>query len=286
MKFIISLKGGLKIFFNATGHCPYLLQSSWGLGIVEFSKIEDERGLFLSRIPNVQSCWKGEVLYQEGLTQQSLTTEQVASTGKAQVLGMEHPGVITLGLRGRVEKDILGKNPRFPVVSVQRGGEATIHNRGQLVIYPIVPVKAWNMGVRDFVELLMGSTEAFFSELGVETFRKKEPGLYTSQGKLAFLGLQVQRGITSHGLAINVFNDLRAFQNIAVCGVSRQPMDSLADIAKGQSLAELFALWVDCFEDGLIEAGGDWWAPQNTELLEPMARIQRPPSKTAPRNMP
>ena len=103
------------------------------------------------------------------------------------------------------------------------------------------------MGVRDYVETLMVTTEKFFLSQGVQVFRKDEPGLYTDKGKIAFFGIQVRRGNTQHGLALNLENDLQVFRQIAVCGVAGESLDRLENHCAIKDLKSQFEKWCEVF---------------------------------------
>jgi lipoate-protein ligase B len=103
-------------------------------------------------------------------------------------------------------------------VNTDRGGQATIHNRGQLVLYPIIPLREWNVGVRQYVDALERATALFLAENGVEVTRSYEPGLWVDDKKIASFGIRVDRGVTLHGVAININNNLTDFNMIKPCG--------------------------------------------------------------------
>lgn len=172
------------------------------------------------------------------------------------VLGLEHPAVLTLGHRAVAELEVLSEN-KLPIVHISRGGLATIHAEGQLVIYPIVYLRDLNLGVRDYVMLLLQTTKDFLYSLGVDSFiDKKAIGLYTKDGKIAFCGIQIKNGISQHGLSLNVRNDLSLFTKIKSCGVVESKFDSLSQHNINHTLAELFQLWVGFFIRHLVRLSG------------------------------
>jgi lipoyl(octanoyl) transferase len=194
------------------------------------------------------------LLYQQEL-HRSLH-EEIASGHKPRgiVLGLEHPAIITLGKRGDALKD-LRLNPSADalaitdVVQVERGGQATLHSEGQLVIYPILPLLAWGIGARTYVESLQRATQDFFSAYNIPThFNENEPGLYTRNGKVAFFGVQIRQGISMHGVAINIVNDLNLFSQIRSCGKDQENFDRLNPHTQSLlSLESYFQNWQRCF---------------------------------------
>lgn len=161
------------------------------------------------------------------------------------IVGLQHPPVITLGVRGSRSDVLIDQEAvqkwGLKVVETDRGGETTYHNPGQLVIYPIVSFREIGIGVRDFVFLLEEVTVRVLAFYGVAASRKvDQPGLYTEQGKIASVGIKVSRGVSRHGIAINICNDLKGFTWIRVCGRTQQPMDNFR---RQINLEEVFWFW-------------------------------------------
>jgi lipoate-protein ligase B len=183
--------------------------------------------------------------------------EFLESTYFETILGLEHPTTITLGKRADPLKDIQVsirtlKEKQVAIVGVERGGQATLHNPGQLVIYPIINLRGRGIRVRDYVHLLEDVTKRFLADYGiVACCRGDEPGLYTIKGKIAFFGVRVVRGVTSHGLAINVYNNLEEFAWIRSCGKATESFAKMADFGVTAALPELFAAWCTYFQTGL-----------------------------------
>jgi len=139
------------------------------------------------------------------------------------LLLLEHPAIITLGSRGRLED--LRPAPGLPpveVVRTERGGQATLHAPGQLVSYPIVSLPGRDL--RRFVRGLEQVLIAVLGRQGVKAERREgRPGLYVPVGsgevrKIASVGLRCHRWVASHGTSLNVSLDLRLFELIVSCG--------------------------------------------------------------------
>ena len=184
--------------------------------------------------------WKGLVSYEDALLLQRDCAKQVAFGERSDhVLGLEHPHVITLGKRSKLDPII----PEGPIVWTERGGEATLHSEGQLVIYPIVKLRP-RFEVRSWVEFLLRVTECSLARIGIHTERGGQSGLWTSHGKIAFLGIRIQNGVSQHGLSINVTNDLNLFSSIKACGVQHASMDSVRQRSLEMTTEELFTIWL------------------------------------------
>lgn len=164
------------------------------------------------------------------------------------VLGFEPlKPVITLGRRGHVDLDVLNAPPQTEILTVDRGGQATLHNPGQLVIFPCLDVRELG-GAKAWVELLVRTSLLVAAGLGRPLrFDPKSPGLYEQNGqaKVISLGVRLRQGISTHGLAINVRNDLNEFEWIRSCGQAQAPM---AHLVTNHTLLNLFEIWCQCFQ--------------------------------------
>ncbi len=149
---------------------------------------------------------------------------------------LQHPPVVTLGKRGQ-ESDIV--SPQLlaqrgvELFRVDRGGEATYHGPGQLVFYPIVRLEALGLGVVDVVRALAEALSMTLREHGVETrYDPDHPGVWTTEEpprKMGSVGMRVSRGVSTHGAALNVQNDMIPFSWIVACGMPNAPLTRLRD---------------------------------------------------------
>jgi lipoyl(octanoyl) transferase len=129
------------------------------------------------------------------------------------------------------------------IVDVDRGGKITYHGPGQLVGYPIVRVD----DVVEYVRTLERGIVAALAEEGVPARARPEDGpdytgVWVQDRKIASLGVHVARGVTTHGFAVNVENDLQPFSWVVACGLDGVRMTSLA-LEKPAAAADL----MDCF---------------------------------------
>lgn len=158
--------------------------------------------------------------------------------GPGWLVALEHPPTVTLGKRGKpehlVSRDAL-RERGVEVYQIDRGGEATYHGPGQLVIYPIVRLDDLGIGVVDLIRGLANSLSNTLREYGVESsYDTDHPGVWTDDEvprKIASVGMRVSRGVTTHGAAVNLLNDMLPFTLIVACGMPNAPMARLADIA-------------------------------------------------------
>ncbi len=159
---------------------------------------------------------------------------QAVHAGNAQntVMLVEHNPVITLGARKSENKFTAEQNfiesRGIELYSIRRGGGTTAHNPGQLVIYPIVNLRAIDIGINEFIRELEQIGIEALKAAGVDSRRKKGlPGLWIGEEKIASIGVKVNMGITYHGMAVNIANDLSIFDYIVPCGLEGVRMTSL-----------------------------------------------------------
>jgi lipoyl(octanoyl) transferase len=177
----------------------------------------------------------GLVPYEEALQlQKSLVEERKAGRIPDQLLLLQHPPVITLGVKARSDRrHVLATASELESQGVEffetgRGGDVTYHGPGQLVGYPILDLKPdrcdVHQYVRDLEEVLINVAAGF----GVSAGRVAGlTGVWVGQEKLAAIGVRISRWITSHGFAFNVAPNLDHFQLIVPCGIADRGVTSL-----------------------------------------------------------
>ena len=207
-----------------------------------------------TQVPQFQARFEGQQPYARGLELQQHVLEQLSSEAADSavmgvVLGFEHDSVITLGVRGRENVDLtcsraLLKENGGDLVKVSRGGQATLHSPGQLVIYPCLRLRQLGLSPRCFVSKMQDLTAACLYEYGLDAEKgKAEPGLFVQGQKIAAFGFHISHGLTSHGLAVNIANDLNLFGLIRTCGVSDQQVTSMAQHGIEVELEVFFERW-------------------------------------------
>ncbi len=181
----------------------------------------------------IQSC--GLVGYREAHQQQLELVKRLQNNQKEHdtCLVLEHPPVFTLGRNGSashigIGEDFLARK-NIEVVRVERGGEVTYHGPGQLVCYPVVNLKRRGLSVIDFVALLESIMRSVVSEFGIEAVAdSRNRGIWVGANKIGSIGIAVKRGVSFHGLALNVNLDLTPFSWINPCGLKGVAMTSMA----------------------------------------------------------
>lgn len=168
----------------------------------------------------------------------------------ASLLLVEHdPPVITVSRRPSAASHLVASAEHLREAGVQveptnRGGDITYHGPGQLVVYPILDLRALDLRLHDYMRLLEDAairTLARFNVVGrrdqcatgvwVDDARDPEGG-----AKICAIGIRVSRHITMHGLALNVSTDLAHFDFIVPCGLEGRPVTSLAAMLRQQGI--------------------------------------------------
>ena len=146
---------------------------------------------------------------------------------------LEHTPVYTLG-KNADENNILpiARTCGASFHHISRGGDVTFHGPGQLVVYPIIDLQEFNMGVRAYVTSLESIGIELCASYGIEAKASDEEGVWIDYGtpkarKIMAIGIKVSRYITMHGIAFNVNTDLNYFSFIIPCGIPNKGVTSL-----------------------------------------------------------
>jgi len=146
---------------------------------------------------------------------------------------LEHPPVITLGSNKKMNM-VHFTPPGVEAIQTNRGGGATAHNPGQLVFYPVVNLKALKLSVKDFVAQVLEMGAALLDQFDVPArVRMDSLGIWVEDRKIASMGVHVARYVVTHGLAVNLNNDLALFSAMTPCGLAGVQMTS-ASIERGR----------------------------------------------------
>ena len=187
----------------------------------------------------LETRWLGRIGYREGhALQKRLVDQRAAGLIGDQLLLLEHPAVLTLG-RHSDPAHILATPEGLAargigIERIERGGEVTYHGPGQLVAYPIVALHERGLLIRPFVRALETALVETCAALGVAAGRRDgHPGCWCDADgpaprKIGALGLRVERGVSYHGIALNVTVDLADFELIDACGMPGVASTSIA----------------------------------------------------------
>lgn len=167
-----------------------------------------------------QSCY-------QAMSEFASTRDELA---RDQIWLVEHPPVYTQGTACQQETLIPSD---IDVVKTDRGGQITYHGPGQIVMYPLLRLKRFGLGVKALVTHLEQSVINTLGDCDVESARRDDaPGVYVNEAKIAALGLRIRRGNSYHGLSFNVDMDLSPFSNVDPCGYKGLQVTQLRDVSK------------------------------------------------------
>ena len=177
----------------------------------------------------------GRAGYGEALaTQKYLVEQRKQGLVSDQLLIVEHPHVITLGRNGHTE-NLLANEEVLRRAGVEfhtsdRGGDITYHGPGQIVGYPIFDLREWKRDVVGYVRAIESVIIDSLAEFGIEAGRLEGcTGVWVNGRKVAAIGIHISRWVTSHGFALNHTTDLKYFQYIVPCGLTK-PVTSMEEL--------------------------------------------------------
>jgi lipoate-protein ligase B len=179
----------------------------------------------------------GRTPYREAWALQETAHEQVVAGGEERVLLVEHSPVITFGRRPGGEQNLVATPETLSELGVDlvhsdRGGDVTFHGPGQIVAYPIVRLSDHHLSVGAFVRRLQEIVVATLAEFQISAQNDESAiGVWVEEaGKLAkicALGVRIRKGVSLHGIALNVETDLSFFNLIIPCGLPTRPVTSM-----------------------------------------------------------
>ena len=148
----------------------------------------------------------------------------------------EHLPVYTLGFHGNennllFDEETLSRN-NCECIRIERGGDITFHGPGQIILYPIIDLVKHNLGVKEYVGILEETVIRLLEERGIKGKRiEGATGVWIrkdkSDEKICAIGIKVSKGVTMHGLALNINTDLDQFNAINPCGFIDKGVTSL-----------------------------------------------------------
>jgi len=147
------------------------------------------------------------------------------------LLLLEHFPVFTRGKSSK-EENILDKDT--PVLPIGRGGDTTFHEPGQLIGYIILDLRKEKLTVKQYVnkieDLIIGSLK----HIGINTYKNPDiTGVYLKGKKVASIGVAIKKGVTMHGFALNINNNMEGFKRINPCGMQADEISSLKKLGYG-----------------------------------------------------
>lgn len=192
----------------------------------------DYRRRSKTRRTSIQCVQLGLTAYAQALQVQRRWHARCVARRTNALLLTQHQPVITLGYRRPGEQIKLSavrlREKGLSIEYAERGGGATYHAPGQLVVYPVFSSLLHKYGVRRFITQLEEVMRQTCLRFGVRTSRQNGyPGVWVSEKKIGAVGIAVRRRVSLHGFALNVDLDLRPFAYIVACGLADRGVTSL-----------------------------------------------------------
>jgi lipoyl(octanoyl) transferase len=196
------------------------------------------------------------------------------------LLVLEHPPVYTKGRRSTADELPMGEDwylrQGIDVADTDRGGRVTYHGPGQLVGYPIVSLRPYGDDVHEYIRRMERVIVDALGDWGIEAeVAEGLTGVWTPERrKIGSIGVHVSRGVTTHGFAINVNNDLQPFEWIVPCGIEACRMTSLSrELGAEQDLARFATTVRDRFGDVYGRTPSEVGVEALAERLSPVAAL-------------
>ena len=180
--------------------------------------------------------------------QREIAEQRKRSEGVDHLLFVEHPHVVTIGRNGHQE-NLLAPEPMLRAKGIElhetdRGGDVTYHGPGQLVGYPIMDLREWKRDVGAYVRAIEQVLIDTLNEFGISARAiPKLTGVWVgrsedAEAKIAAIGVHLSRWVSTHGWALNVTTDLRYFQYIVPCGLTK-PVTSMRQLGVEASVDDV-----------------------------------------------
>lgn len=161
---------------------------------------------------------------------------------------LEHPPIYTAGTSSN-DKDLLNEN-LFPVFRTNRGGQFTYHGPGQRVAYVMLNVRDRDYNVKSFIRLLEQWIMNSLMDIGIKSFLiKGKVGIWVNnEEKIASLGLRIRKGISFHGISLNINPNLEHFSGIIPCGNENSGITSIEKIGLNIKKKEIDKILISNFK--------------------------------------
>jgi lipoate-protein ligase B len=187
--------------------------------------------------------------------QQTLLSSRAEGLIPDVLLLLQHPPVFTVGrFRGKedivVPREMLTREG-IAVFHTNRGGGVTYHGPGQLIGYPILNLKEKGLGVRQYIWSLEEIVMRLLYTVDIQGYRVPDHrGVWVGDKKICSVGVNVSRGISTHGFALNVNNELHCFQYIRPCGLVSGVMTSISELSgRSVEVETILSDAIRCFSE-------------------------------------
>jgi lipoyl(octanoyl) transferase len=207
---------------------------------------EPGAGTLACATTNIEVRDLGRMRYAEALeVQRELVEQRKLGLIPDQLLFVEHPHVITQGRNGHAENLLASeealRSGGIEFYPTDRGGDITYHGPGQIVGYPILDLREWKRDVGLYLRAIEQMIIDALAEFSIHGIRVPGcTGVWVDGRKVAAIGVHISRWVTSHGFALNHTTDLRYFQYIVPCGLTK-PVTSMQELGSDANREQVLA---------------------------------------------
>jgi lipoyl(octanoyl) transferase len=168
-----------------------------------------------------------QVQYQDSYQAMASFANQRSENDLDKIWLLQHPQVYTQGTACKLDAFLPS---HIETIKTDRGGQITYHGPGQIVMYPMLALKQYGIGVKSLVFKLEQCIIDTLLTLEIEALRRDDaPGVYVKGSKIGALGLRIRKGTSYHGLSLNLNMDLSPFKNIDPCGYQGLQVTNIVD---------------------------------------------------------
>ena len=172
--------------------------------------------------------YSGLTKYPLSLIDMDIAVETALNSNEEFIFFTEHETLYSAG-KSYEKVDFL-QTPKHPVYYPNRGGRITVHSPGQLVIYPVINLISRNLNIHDFISILELWIINSLKDFGIAGHTSDQGvGVWVDNAKIGFIGIHVTHGISSHGLCVNVANDVSLFDIVVPCGLHNLSVGSISN---------------------------------------------------------
>jgi len=198
------------------------------------------------------------ISYKDSVLLQKILENKVLNDNREQyILALSHNDVITTGKRGFLDTlkydESFYFDKKIELIKTDRGGLATYHGKGQLVLYFIVNLFDLKLGIKEFIDKIEDSIIEVLKNYNIDAgkisgFR----GVFVDANKIAAVGMHVKHNVTTHGIALNIFTNLDNFNLFIPCGLKNKGVTSIKkELNKDVDFDEVLDMLIDSVSKNL-----------------------------------
>ena len=185
----------------------------------------------------------GITKYPIALIEMDMAHERVANGEDEVIFITEHEALYSAGKSFEMTDFV--SIPKLPIYFPKRGGRITVHSLGQLVIYPIINLLNRHLNIHTYVMMLQEWIICVLSKFNIPANTSNLGiGVWCQGAKIGFIGIQISRGVSMHGLCLNISNDIKLFDKIVPCGIKNVEISSIYKLGYKITMDEIIKSFI------------------------------------------